>query len=186
MIYPENIGKGDGKELHLRALEQVWIEGKLKMWGRWSGMEKYGSAGNMFNRLLASQKVTKAAITQALRQLKKTGCSKEELQRYLLDILEGKQKSSLAFCTDQEAGTIDQVIGTVLLADPGLKFVIHERYIGKGKSKKSMAADLHDIRPDWCLRKCETRIAVWLKTAEYMLYLPMSDAFNSNTERFYR
>jgi hypothetical protein len=186
MIYPENIGKGDGKELHLRALEQVWIQGKLKMWGRWSGMAKHGTVGSMFNRLLASEKVTKAAITQALRQLKKTGCSKEELQRYLLDILEGKQKSSLAFCTDQEAGTIDQVIGTVLLSHPGLKFVIHERYIGKGKSKKAMAADLHDIRPEWCMRTCETRIAVWLKTAEFMLYLPMSDAFNSNVARFYR
>jgi Protein of unknown function (DUF1133). len=76
MIYPENVGKGDGKELHLRALEKVWIEGKLKMWGRWSGMAKYGSAGSMFNRLLASEKVTKAAITQALRQLKKRDATK--------------------------------------------------------------------------------------------------------------
>lgn len=185
MIYPENIGKGDAKELHLRALEQVWIEGKLKMWGRWSGMARHGSAGSMFNRLLASEKVTKAAIAQALRQLKRTGCNKDELHRYLLDIMEGKQKSSLAFCTDQEAATIDKVIGTILLDHPGLKYVIQQRYIGRGKSKKAMAADLHDIRSDWCMRTCETRISVWLKTAEYMLYLPMSDAFNSNIERLY-
>lgn len=186
MIYPENIGKGDGKELHLRALEQVWIQGKLKMWGRWSGLAKHGSAGSMFNRLMASEKVTKTAIAQALRQLKKTGCNKDELQRYLLDIMEGKQKSSLAFCTDQEAATIDQVIGAILLDHPGLRYVIQQRYIGHGKSKKAMAADLHDIRPEWCMRTCETRIAVWLKTAEYMLYLPMSDAFDSHVERFYR
>lgn len=186
MIYPDNIGKGDGKELRLRALEQVWIEGKLKMWGRWSGMAKYGSAGSMFNRLLASENITKAAITQALRQLKKSGCSKDELQSYLLEIMEGKQKSCLAFCSDEEAKTIDQVIGAVLLDRPGLKYVIQQRYIGRGKSKKAMAADLHDRHPEWCLRTCETRIAVWLKTAEFMLYRPMSDAFEMNSERFYR
>lgn len=71
MIYPDNIGKGDSKELHLRALERVWIQGRLKMWGRWSGMESFGRAGNMFNRLLTSNKVTKAAITRALIQLKR-------------------------------------------------------------------------------------------------------------------
>ncbi|VXC77077.1 conserved hypothetical protein [Enterobacterales bacterium 8AC] len=184
MIYPDYKGRGDGKELQLRALERVWIQGKLKMWGRWSGMAKFGSAGSMFNRLLSSQKVTKMAITQALCQLKKAGCEKGELHAYLLDILEGRQKSSLAFCTDREAAIIDQVIGSVLLDHPGLKFVIHERYLGWGKSKKAMAADLHDKRRDWCMRTCETRIDVWLRTAEFMLYLPMSDAFNSNIDRF--
>ncbi|WP_253722827.1 DUF1133 family protein [Serratia sp. FDAARGOS_506] len=49
-----------------------------------------------------------------------------------------------------------------------------------------MAADLHDYRPDWCMRTCETRVAVWVKTAEFMLYRPMSDAFEMNSERFYR
>lgn len=68
MIYPDNIGKNDG--LQLRALERIWLQGKLKMWGRWSGMEQFGSAGSMFNQLLSSQKVTKSAIAQALRQLK--------------------------------------------------------------------------------------------------------------------
>ncbi|MFC0225659.1 DUF1133 family protein [Serratia aquatilis] len=184
MIYPDYKGRGDGKELQLRALERVWIQGKLKMWGRWSGIEKFGKAGSMFNRLLSSRKVTKTAITQALRQLKNAGCEKGELHAYLLDILEGRQKSGLAFCSDKEAAIIDGVIGSVLLAHPGLKSIIHERYLGKGKSKKAMAADLHDKRPDWCLRTCETRIDVWLKTAEFMLYLPMSDAFNSNIGRF--
>ncbi|MBH3019112.1 DUF1133 family protein [Serratia ureilytica] len=186
MIYPDNIGKGDGKELLLRALERVWIQGRLKMWGRWSGMESFGRAGNMFNRLLTSNKVTKAAITQALNQLKKAGCEQEELRQYLLDILEGKQKSSLAFCTDSEAAIMDRVIGAVLLDYPGLKFIIQQRYIGKGKSLKEMAADLHEYRPEWCMRTCETRVAVWVKTAEFMLYRPMSDAFEVNSERFYR
>lgn len=119
MIHPDNIGKGDSKELHLRALERVWIQGRLKMWGRWSGMESFGRAGNMFNRLLTSNKVTKAAITRALIQLKKAGCEQEELRQYLLDILEGKQKSSLAFCTDSEAAIMDRVIGAALLDYPG-------------------------------------------------------------------
>ncbi|CAI1591641.1 Protein of uncharacterised function (DUF1133) [Serratia fonticola] len=183
MIYPEYKGRGDGKELHLRALERVFIQGKLKMWGRWSGMAKFGSAGNMFNMLLASNAVTKTAITKALQELKKAGVEEGELHSYLLDLLEGKQKSSLAFCTDQEAATIDGVIGTTLLAHPGLFNVIRERYMGKGKSKKAMAADLHE-RSDWCMRTCETRIDVWLKTAEFMMYLPMSDAFNFDAGRY--
>lgn len=186
MIYPEYKGRGDGKELHLRALERMFIQGKLKMWGRWSGMAKFGSAGNMFNMLLASNAVTKTAIAKALRELKLAGVEKGAMHAYLLDLLEGKQKSGLAFCTDQEAATIDGVIGKTLQGYPGLMHVIHERYTGKGKSKKAMAADLHDIRPDWCLRTCETRIDVWLKTAEFMIYLPMSDAFNFDADRYKR
>lgn len=81
---------------------------------------------------------------------------------------------------------MDRVIGAALLDYPGLKFIIQQRYIGKGKSLKEMAADLHDYRPDWCMRTCETRVAVWVKTAEFMLYRPMSDAFEMNSERFYR
>jgi hypothetical protein len=186
MIYPDNVGKGDGKELHLRALERVWIQGRLKMWGRWSGMESFGRAGNMFNRLLASNQVTKAEITQALKHLKNAGGEQEELRQYLLDIIEGKQKSSLAFCTDKEAAIMDGVIGAALLNDPGLKYIIQQRYMGRGKSLKALAADLHDVRPEWCMRTCETRVAVWVKAAEFMLYRPMSDVFGVDKTRFNR
>ncbi|WP_218802151.1 DUF1133 family protein, partial [Klebsiella quasipneumoniae] len=42
----------------------IWIQGKLRMWGRWSYIGG-GSGGNMFNQLLASGKVTKTAINDA-------------------------------------------------------------------------------------------------------------------------
>ncbi len=35
MIYPEITGKS-GEHLRLNTLEAVWIQGKLRMWGRWS------------------------------------------------------------------------------------------------------------------------------------------------------
>lgn len=35
MIYPEITGKS-GEHLRLKTLEAVWIQGKLRMWGRWS------------------------------------------------------------------------------------------------------------------------------------------------------
>lgn len=82
----------------------------------------------------------------------KSGCEKEELHQYLLDILEGKQKSSFAFCTDKEAAIMDKVIASVLHEQPGLMNILRQRYIGKGGSLKSMAADLYHKRPEWCLR----------------------------------
>ncbi|WP_315904153.1 DUF1133 family protein [Serratia fonticola] len=39
---------------------------------------------------------------------------------------------------------------------------------------------------NWCLWTCETRIDVWLKTAEFMMYLPISDAFNFDADRYKR
>ncbi|MGX8115399.1 DUF1133 family protein, partial [Escherichia coli] len=56
MIYPTNTGKS-GEHLRLTTLESVWIQGKLRMWGRWSYIGG-GRSGNMFNQLLASQKMT--------------------------------------------------------------------------------------------------------------------------------
>lgn len=35
MIYPSTSGKPD-ETFRLRTLESVWIQGKLRMWGRWS------------------------------------------------------------------------------------------------------------------------------------------------------
>lgn len=54
MIYPTNIGKS-GEHLRLATLESVWIQGKLRMWGRWSYIG-CGRSGNMFNQLLVSKK----------------------------------------------------------------------------------------------------------------------------------
>lgn len=52
MINPSEVGKS-GEMVRLRTLESIWIQGKLRMWGRWSYIGG-GNGGNMFNTLLAS------------------------------------------------------------------------------------------------------------------------------------
>lgn len=183
MIYPSTCGKADGKDIRLRTLEGVWIQGKLRMWGRWSYIGQ-GKAGNMFNQLLSSGKVTKTALNQALYYLKRAGLNESELSLYLNDLLQARQKSSLAYCTDTEALLIDKVVGATLHEEPRLLYVIHERYYGRGKSKKQMAKEYNKAHPDWCLRTCESRIDTWLSLAEYLLYWPMSEAFDVRPERF--
>ncbi|EYV28420.1 antiterminator [Escherichia coli O145:NM str. 2010C-3516] len=106
MIYPTNTGKS-GEHLRLTTLESVWIQGKLRMWGRWSYIGG-GKTGNMFNQLLTSKKLTKTAINEALRRMKKAGLDKPELEAFLRDMINGKQKSWLVHCTDAEALCIDQ------------------------------------------------------------------------------
>ncbi|WP_228727671.1 DUF1133 family protein [Klebsiella michiganensis] len=113
MINPSEVGKS-GEMVRLRTLESVWIQGKLRMWGRWSYIGG-GSGGNMFNQLLASGKITKTAINDALRRMKKSGISKPELEAFFQEILNGKNKSGLAFCTDEEALTINSVLGEILV-----------------------------------------------------------------------
>ncbi|WP_445235827.1 DUF1133 family protein, partial [Escherichia coli] len=87
MIYPTNTGKS-GEHLRLTTLESVWIQGKLRMWGRWSYIGG-GKTGNMFNQLLASKKLTKTAINEALRRMKKAGLNKSELEAFLRDMING-------------------------------------------------------------------------------------------------
>ena len=183
MINPSEVGKS-GEMVRLRTLESIWIQGKLRMWGRWSYIGG-GSGGNMFNQLLASGKITKTAINDALRRMKKSGISKPELEAFFQEILNGKSKSGLAFCTDEEALTINSVLGEILVRSghKSLYALIEDRYI-KRLSKKAMARDLNKKHPEWCLRTCESRIDVWLNLAESMLYAPMCDAFGTNGDKF--
>ncbi|MBK5075159.1 DUF1133 family protein [Budviciaceae bacterium CWB-B4] len=182
MIYPTETGKA-GEVMRLRTLEGVWIQGKLRMWGRWSYIGG-GKAGNMFNRLL-SEKMTKTAISRVLAHLKKSGLDKGEMAAYFADMLNSKHKSSLVFCTDSEALIIDGVVGEVLNKHPALIGLLHQRYKGKGMSKKEMARELNFMHTGQCLRTCETRIDTWLSIAEFMLYKPMCDAFDTKHDRFY-
>lgn len=184
MINPSEVGKS-GEMVRLRTLESIWIQGKLRMWGRWSYIGG-GSGGNMFNQLLASGKITKTAINEALRRMKKAGISKPELEAFFREILEGKNKSGLAFCTDEEAMVVNSVLSEILIRSGNKRLydLIEERYI-KRLSKKAMARDLNEKHPEWCLRTCESRIDVWLNFAESMLYAPMCDAFGTNSDRFY-
>ncbi|HBL0006902.1 DUF1133 family protein [Escherichia coli] len=183
MINPSEIGK-TGEMVRLRTLESIWVQGKLRMWGRRSYIGG-GSGGNMFNQLLASGKITKTAIKEALRRMKKAGISKPELEAFFKEIQEGQNKSGLAFCTDEEALTINAVLSDVLVQSghKNLYALIEDRYI-KRLSKKAMARDLNKKHPEWCLRTCESRIDVWLNVAESMLYKPMCDAFGTNGDRF--
>lgn len=184
MINPSEVGKA-GEMVRLRTLESIWIQGKLHMWGRWSYIGG-GSGGNMFNQLLASGKITKTAVNEALRRMKKAGISKPELEAFFKEILEGKNKSGLAFCTDEEAMVVNSVLSEILIRSGNKRLydLIEDRYI-KRLSKKAMARDLNEKHPEWCLRTCESRIDVWLNFAESMLYAPMCDAFGTNSDRFY-
>lgn len=176
MIYPTNTGK-PGEHLRLTTLESIWIQGKLRMWGRWSYIGG-GKPGNMFNQLLASKKPTKTAIKEALRWMKRSGLDKPELEAFLKGMMDGRQKCWLAHCTDSEALKIDRVIGEVLVDHPGLLRILRQRYEGRGMTKRRMAERLHEAHPEWCFSTCEKRIANWLSVAEYMLYIPVHESFS--------
>lgn len=184
MINPSEVGK-NGEMLRLRTLESIWIQGKLRMWGRWSYIGG-GSGGNMFNQLLASGKITKKAINEALRRMKKAGISKPELEAFFREILEGKNKSGQAFCSDDEGLKIDGVIAAVLMNDEygSLYGVIVDRHRLR-KSKRQMATELQHKHPEWTFMTCRRRIDTWVSIAESMLYAPLCDAFDTNSGKFY-
>ncbi|APT05391.1 DUF1133 family protein [Escherichia coli] len=176
MIYPEITGKS-GEHLRLKTLEAVWIQGKLRMWGRWSYIGG-GKPGNMFNQLLTSKKLTKTAINEALRRIRESGIDKPELEAFLREMIAGRQKSWLSHCTDAEALRIDGVISKALARYPGLIDILRQRYEGRGMSKRKMAELLNEVHPEWCYATCRNRIDMWLRIAEFILYPLMRDAFS--------
>lgn len=184
MINPSEVGK-NGEMVRLRTLESIWVQGKLRMWGRWSYIGG-GSGGNMFNQLLASGKITKTAINEAMRRMKKAGISKPELEAFFREIIEGKNKSGLAFCSDDEGLKIDGVIASVLMNDDyrSLYGVIVDRHRLR-KSKRQMATELQQKHPEWTLITCRRRIDTWVSLAESMLYAPLCDTFDTNSRKFY-
>ncbi|EYZ01406.1 antiterminator [Escherichia coli O177:NM str. 2010C-4558] len=125
-----------------------------------------------------TKKLTKTAINEALRRMKKAGLNKSELEAFLRDMINGKQKSWLAHCTDAEALIIDRVIGEVLADHPGLLNVLSQRYVGRGMSKRRMAELLNEQYPEWALITCRRRVDQWLSIAEFILYSPMREAFD--------
>ncbi|EKI4284211.1 DUF1133 family protein [Escherichia coli] len=176
MIYPEITGKS-GEHLRLKTLEAVWIQGKLRMWGRWSYIGG-SKTGNMFNQLLASKKLTKTAINEALRRIRESGIDKPELEAFLREMIAGRQKSWLSHCIDAEALRIDGVISKALARYPGLIDILRQRYEGRGMSKRKMAELLNEVHPEWCYATCRNRIDMWLRIAEFILYPLMRDAFS--------
>ncbi|WP_218073281.1 DUF1133 family protein, partial [Escherichia coli] len=133
---------------------------------------------NMFNQLLASKKLTKTAINEALRRIRESGIDKPELEAFLREMIAGKQKSWLSHCTDAEALRIDRVISKSLASHPGLIDILRQRYEGRGMSKRKMAELLNEVHPEWCYATCRNRIDMWLRIAEFILYPLMRDAFS--------
>ncbi len=183
MIYPTTCGKADGNELHLNTLELIWLKGKLKMWGRWSRIAKTGGAQGVFSRLLAKQQITKSALKAAISQLRKSGLSKDELFEIFGDLNNPKAHSNLIYCTDDEGLLMDSVVGLVLQSTPRLIGILQQHYIFK-KKRYAMAEEMQEAHPELSISTCRRRIDVWINTAEYMLYRPMSDAFDKDMKRF--
>lgn len=183
MIYPDNIGPA-GSEIRLRTLESVWVQGKLKMWGRWSSDNEMPEAVSMFKRLMSSGRIDHNDISKAIIKLQKSGCSTEELEVWMSEALREGTKSSLVFCTDPEGLLMNRVIGTEMLKYPGLLEVLKARYLGRGKSKRTIAEDVNKTHPEWSYATCRRRVDVWLSAAESILYLPLNDVFGNNADRF--
>ncbi|KTS27611.1 DUF1133 family protein [Pantoea stewartii] len=184
MIYPSTTGKADGKDLRLRTMESVWLQGKLKMWGRWATYSEMPEAVNMFKRMLSRGKVTRDDLVKAVHQLRKAGCSNDDLEQWMILMHEESAKSSLVFCTDSEGMKMEKVICETLCSHNGLKKIIQWRYLGKGRSKRSIARLVQEDNPRWSFRTCQNRVDQWLHLAEYVLYVPMSEAFELNHLRF--
>lgn len=186
MIYPENIGSADGNETRLKTLESIWIQGKLKMWGKWSSYSAAPECSAMFKQLLSNPTISKADLARVLKQLKESGCSDDELQQWFGDMRERGAVSSLTLCDDTEGMIIDGVIGTALINDPSMLHILKDRYVGGGKSKKKMAEEYHEENNDISERTHYRRIECCLSVTEFMLYRPMSEAFGRDPERYYK
>lgn len=175
MIYPSEVEKLN-VEGSLNTLEKMWVQGRLKMWGRWAYIGK-GKTNSIFNKIICSEPITRKALTRILYDLKQAGITQSELTEYFRQILDSQLKSKLVFCSDDEALTTDRVIGDVLSATPCFVNIVHKRYYGRGKSIRQMAIEMQNEYTELSEMTCRRRITQWLNIAEYMLYQPMCQAF---------
>lgn len=183
MIYPSTNGKADGNELRLRTMESVWLQGKLKMWGRWSAIDISPKATAMFGKLLSKYIVTHDDLSKTLEALRKKGCSTAELDTWISSMLAERRHSSLVFCTDDEGSIMDRVIGSTLYTSPGLLHIIKNRY-QKKMSMREIAEESLRHYPGKSFATSRRRVDAWMGMAEVMLYQPMCDAFSLKSKRF--
>lgn len=170
-------------EFKLKRLESIWLQGKLKMWGRWSAINQCPEAPDMFKKILKKYVITQNDLSNALKKLKRIGCS-EELESWMENMMRESLRSSLIFCTDDEALAMDRVIASVLINDQPLRHIIERHYCDR-VSMRDLAVELNENHPEWSYSTCRRRIKTWLSVAEYMLYQPMNDALKLNSGRFY-
>lgn len=80
---------------------------------------------------------------------------------------------------------IDGVIAAVLMNEEyrGMYGVIVDRHRLR-KSKLQMAKELNSKHPGWTLITCRRRIDTWVSLAESILYAPLCEAFDTNSDRF--
>ncbi|UJL38418.1 DUF1133 family protein [Pantoea agglomerans] len=167
----------------LKTLEGIWLQGKLKMWGRWSSINECPEAPDMFKKILNKYVITQNDLSNVLKKLKRIGCSKE-LESWIENMMNESLHSNLTFCTDDEALIMDRVIATVFINDKPLRRIIEKHYRDR-MSMRDLADDLNEEHPEWSYSTCRRRIKKWLSVAEYMLYQPMNEAFELNSQRFY-
>ncbi|PRD13998.1 DUF1133 family protein [Pantoea coffeiphila] len=178
MIYPDTTGLPYGA-IELNTLERVWIQGRLKMWGRWASYSTNPRAKGIIENLIQGKTVTRAAIQDALQRLQRAGLEKGQLFEFFQAMQKKQVFSSLVFCTDAEGLKMDRVILDTLSDSPGLKQLVIRRYCYK-LTPKALADRMHDNHPELSLSTCRRRIDVWLKSAEIILYAPMFAAFERN------
>lgn len=153
------------------------------MWGRWSSINECPHSSDMFRKLLKRYIVTHNDLSNVLKKLKRLGCSKE-LESWVENMMRESLRSSLTFCTDDEALKMDRAIASVLINDQLLRRIIEKHYRDR-ISLRVLAEELQWDHPEWSYSTCRRRINKWLSVVEYMLYQPMNDAFELNAKRFY-
>lgn len=169
--------------MQLKTLEKTWLHGKLKMWGRWSAIKECPEAPDLFRKIFKKYIITKNDLSKVYQKLKRIGCSKE-LKSWMENMMQESLRSSLIFCTDDEALTMDRVIAAVFINDQPLRRIVEKHYRHR-MSMRELAEELNEEHPAWSYSTCRRRIKTWICVAEYMLYQPMSDAFGLNSQRFY-
>jgi len=175
VIYPDTTGLPSGT-LELKTLERIWIQGRLKMWGRWASYSANPQEKGIIQSLMQGKTITRAAMKDAMLRLQRAGLEKGQLFEFFQAMQKKQAFSSLVFCTDAEGLKMDNVILDTLSNYPGLKQLVIRRYCYK-LTPKAMADRMHESHSEQSLSTCRRRIDVWIKSAEIMLYLPMFAAF---------
>ncbi len=178
MFYPDCMAKPDGSDLKLRTLDRVWLQGRLRMWGRWALVRRNQGAAGILSKLICDPMISKAALQRVKREMTRSGITSEELQA-IFDCIKGdRAASSLLFLSDDEGMMIDSVIARVLSA--GQLNVVKEHYCHR-KSCYQIAVERHEKDPSACLRTYQNRVNAWLAAAEFALFKPLRNALKKDS-----
>jgi hypothetical protein len=137
--------------VRLRTLESIWIQESC-VCGAAGPISAVVAAAICLISCWHLGKITKTAINDALRRMKKSGISKPELEAFfqgvLVKIKVGWHSALMKRLTMMQFSRKHWFIRSQNL------LCAEDRYI-KRLSKKAMARDLNKKHPEWCLRTCE-------------------------------